>query len=67
MPSMSLHWAAVSRSDSWDMDFYLHVVSGVSTRLVWGNQMKSIVIAQAKRVRFARVTTAHYKLEDTGF
>jgi hypothetical protein len=29
---MSSHQAAVRRSDSWDMDFYLLVVSGVSTR-----------------------------------
>ena len=29
---MSSHRAAVHRSDSWDMDFYLLVVSGVSTR-----------------------------------
>jgi hypothetical protein len=29
--------------------------------------MKSTVVAQAKRVRFARVATAHHKSEDTGF
>jgi hypothetical protein len=49
------------------MDFYLHVVSGVSTRLVRGNQMKSAVVARAKRVRLIRETTEHHKSEDTGF
>jgi hypothetical protein len=67
MPLVSLHWAAVSRSDSWDMDFYLLAVSGVSTRLVRGNQTKSTVAAQARRVRFAREAPAHHKPEDTGF
>jgi hypothetical protein len=57
----------VSRSNSWDMDFYLHVVSGVSTHLIWGNQMKSTMIAQAKRMRFIRVIIAHHKSEDTSF
>ena len=63
---MSSHQAAVSRLGSWDMDFYLHAVSGVSTRQR-GNQMESTVVARAKRVRFTRVATAHHKSEDTGF
>jgi hypothetical protein len=32
MPLISSHRAAVRRSDSWDMDFYLLVVSDMSTR-----------------------------------
>jgi hypothetical protein len=64
---MSSHQAAASHSGSWDEDFYLHVVSGVSTHLVWGNQTKSAVAAQAKRVRFTCVATAYHKSGDTGF
>jgi len=44
---MSLHQAAASHSGSWDEDFYLHVVSGVSTCFLRGNQMKSRGAAQA--------------------
>ena len=32
-----------------------------------GNQIKSAMVAQAKRVRFARVAIAHHQSEDTGF
>ena len=65
---MSSHRTAVRRLDSWDVDFYLLVVSDVSTRYRRrrGNQTKSGV-SYTRHVLPARVTQMNYKSGNTGF
>ena len=68
LSSVSSYRAAVRRSDSWDVDFYLLVVSDVSTRRRrWrGNQAKSVA-SYARRVSPVHVTRTNHKSGDIGF
>ena len=63
---MSLHRAVVSHSDSWDMDFYLLVVSGVSSR--YGDETKrNLDGGVGKRVRCVRGSPTRIKPGDLAY
>ena len=65
---MSSYRTVVRRSDSWDVNFYLLVISDVSTRhRRWrGNQVKSVT-SYARHVSLTYVVRTNHKSGDTGF
>ena len=66
--SVSSYWTAVRRLDSWDVNFYLFVISGVSTRYRRRREYQAkFVVSYVRHVSLVYVVQTIYKLGNTDF